>query len=137
MKHEFGGTLMSYIIGFIFSILFTLAAYFMVVNHSLGGTALVASILVLAVLQMFVQLLFFLHMGKEPKPYWNSTVFISFVGIILIIVIGSLWIMYHLNYNMMSQQMETKILNDEHMEMPGVVNEETQKEIKTTDDKNN
>ena len=113
MKHEFRGTLTSYIIGFIFSILFTLAAYFLVVNQSLSGGLLIAAILGLAIIQLFVQLLYFLHMGKEPKPYWNLTVFISFVGIILIIVIGSLWIMYHLNYHMTPTNMNSYMLQEE------------------------
>jgi|SRR5579859_5594901 len=113
MKHEFQGTLTSYSVGFICSILLTLAAYFMVVNHSLSDAALVACILALAVLQLFIQLLFFLHMGKEPKPYWNLTVFIAFVGIILIVVTGSLWIMYHLNYNMTPTDMNSYMLKEE------------------------
>src|SRR5258706_11331408 len=115
MKHEFQGTLTSYIIGLMISILFTLADYFMVVNHSLNGTLLIAAILGLAVIQLFVQLLFFLHMGKEPKPYWNLTVFISFVGIILIVVTGSLWIMSHLNYQMTPTDMNSYMLKEEGM----------------------
>lgn len=113
MKHEFRGTLWSYIIGFTLSILFTLLSYFLVVNHITSGALLVATILVLAIIQLFVQLLFFLHMGKEQKPYWNLTVFISFVGIILVIVIGSLWIMYHLNYHMTPTQMNSYMLKEE------------------------
>jgi cytochrome o ubiquinol oxidase operon protein cyoD len=109
----------------------TLVAFFVVNQHVTAKLfsyeAVILIILSLAVAQLFVQLFFFLHMGKEKKPRWNLAVFISFIGVILLIVIASLWIMYHLNYNMTPHQMEQKVVEDELMELPGSSEKEMQK----------
>jgi cytochrome o ubiquinol oxidase operon protein cyoD len=97
--HEHG-TIASYIVGFILSLVFTAIPYFLVTKHAVAGNALVATILGFAVLQMGVQLVFFLHLGREKKPYWQSLFLVSTVGIILVVVGGSMWIMHHLHYNM-------------------------------------
>ena len=99
-------TTKSFVIGFIISIALTLAAYVAVVNKVLSGDILVTFILFLAFVQLVVQLLFFLHLGREPKPRWNLQVFLVAFSIIFVVVVGSIWIMHHLNYNMLpSEQM--------------------------------
>jgi cytochrome o ubiquinol oxidase operon protein cyoD len=98
-KHEHGTT-RSYVRGFLLSLVFTFIPYYLVTEHALSGNALVATILGFAVVQMIIQIVFFLHLGREPKPNWNLLFFISTVGIILVVVVGSLWIMHHLHYNM-------------------------------------
>jgi len=94
------GTTESYVIGFLFSIVFTIIPYLLVVNRSVSGSALLATILGFAVLQMIIQILFFLHLGRGPKPLYNVVFFISTVSIILVVIGGSLFIMKHLHYNM-------------------------------------
>jgi cytochrome o ubiquinol oxidase subunit IV len=106
-------TLQSYITGFVLSVVLTLAAYFLVVNHALTGTMLIAAILGLAMVQLVVQLLFFLHMGQEKKPRWNLLFFVSFLSIIFIVVVASLWIMAHLNYNMSPDQINKHTMEEE------------------------
>ncbi len=93
-------TLAKYGIGFGLSLLLTLAAYSLVMY---GGTSpwLLASITLLAVVQMVVQLIFFLHLGEEASPRAKLLSFIFMAGTLLIIVVGSLWIMANMNYNMM------------------------------------
>jgi len=99
--------LWSYVIGFVLSITLTLAAYFLVEQSATSGHVglskqfVIIVILVLALIQLAVQLVFFLHLGREPKPRWNLMVFGYVFLLVAIIVGGSLWIMYHLNYNMM------------------------------------
>lgn len=95
------GNLKSYIVGFVLSVILTLAAYFVVASHLFAGWVLLLIITVLAVEQLVVQLSFFLHLGRESKPRWNLTAFISMLGVIFIVVFGSVWIMNNLNYNMM------------------------------------
>lgn len=96
------GSLQTYVLGFIMSILLTLAAYYLVVGHFLTDWVLDYAIVSLSVVQILVQLLFFLHLGNEPKPYWNLLVFLFMVLVVAIIVIGSLWIMYELDYRTMA-----------------------------------
>jgi cytochrome o ubiquinol oxidase subunit IV len=109
----------SYLIGFILSIVLTIVAYLLVQTHIfsshqvLGHELLIFLLLTLALIQLIVQLFFFLHLGREPQPRWNLIFFISTIGIVLLVVIGSLWIMNHLNYNMMPQDMEKFLLEDE------------------------
>lgn len=77
------------------SLLLTLGAYFLA-SHHLFAFAL----LPLACVQAAVQLIFFLHVGQEKKPRWNLLFFGFMLMVVLLVVVCSLWIMYHLNYNM-------------------------------------
>jgi cytochrome o ubiquinol oxidase operon protein cyoD len=45
-------------------------------------------------------LVFFLHLGQGKDTKWNLVIMLSTLTIVLIVVIGSIWIMNHLNYNM-------------------------------------
>jgi len=94
-----------YIIGFCLSLILTLAAYITVTNHVFSNPLLLIAVISLAMVQLIVQLFFFLHLGEEKKPRWNLQFLISTVGIILLVVIASLWIMSHLNYNMTPKEM--------------------------------
>lgn len=107
------GSMKSYVIGFILSLVFTLIPYYLVVNHSFTGNALLATILGFGVLQMVIQITFFLHLGRGPEPDWNLFFFISTVGIILIVVGGSIMIISNLHYNMLPTEQTKKVANDE------------------------
>ena len=100
------GTLKSYIIGFILSIALTVIPYLIVVDHLLAGDAIVIAIVILGILQLLVQLVFFLHLSSAPDQRWNLMTFAFTVLILVIIVVGSLWIMYNLDYNMMEHATE-------------------------------
>jgi cytochrome o ubiquinol oxidase operon protein cyoD len=102
-------SLKSYLAGFISSVVLTLAAYFAVVNHVHNALVIILS---LAVIQVVIQLIFFLHLGKGQDASWNLVVFFSTFTIILILVIGSIWIMGHLNYNMTPQDIQN-YMNDQ------------------------
>lgn len=95
------GTVSSYIVGFILSILLTIVPYAIVTKHIFSTTTTFIAISILALLQLFVQLVYFLHLGKESKPKWNMLAFAFTVIVVAILVVGSLWIMYNLDYNMM------------------------------------
>jgi cytochrome o ubiquinol oxidase subunit IV len=106
-------TLIMYIIGFVLSLLLTLAAYFSVINHVMSGTMIMLVIAGLAIAQLLVQLLFFLHLGQESKPRFNLLIFLFMVLVVGIVVIGSLWIMHHLDYNMMPADMDKFMLEQQ------------------------
>ena len=102
-------TLKSYIIGFVLSVVLTLTAFLVVIDPGffrIGYGTIVPTILVLAVVQLFVQLIFFMHLAKESGPRWRLAALISTISIVLIVVVGSIWIMNHLNYNMMASPSE-------------------------------
>ncbi|WP_299002198.1 cytochrome o ubiquinol oxidase subunit IV [uncultured Shewanella sp.] len=95
------GTLKSYIIGFILSILLTVIPYYLVVEQSLPLTTVVMAIVVLGVAQLIVQLVFFLHLNTKSEQGWNFLSFVFTAVIVAILLAGSLWIMYNLRINMM------------------------------------
>lgn len=89
------------LLGFISSIVLILAAYFGVTYHWFSGMQLMSFVFGLAMIEALVQLVCFLHLGLESKPYWHLIMFIVMAILVVVIVAGSMWIMYHLNYNMM------------------------------------
>jgi cytochrome o ubiquinol oxidase subunit IV len=102
VQKEWHGTVKSYVIGFVASLLLTAASFLLVMTKLFSGPALVYTIICLALAQAVVQLLFFLHVGQEAKPRWETVVFFFMVMVLLILAIGSLWIMYDLNDRLMS-----------------------------------
>jgi cytochrome o ubiquinol oxidase subunit IV len=111
--HNTAGDLKAYVTGFILSLIFTFLPYYMVVNQNVSGTALLATIIGFAFLQMAIQIFFFLHLGRGPKPLYNVVFFFSTLGIILVVVGGSLFIMSHLHYNMTPAEVTKKLAQDE------------------------
>jgi cytochrome o ubiquinol oxidase operon protein cyoD len=99
------GNLKTYTIGFVLSLIFTISSYLLVVNRGRARVTLIAGVIItLALTQFIVQLLYFLHLGKETKPRWKLYVFIMMIVIVLILVFGSIWIMNNLNYRMTPEQ---------------------------------
>jgi len=94
------GSVKSYSVGFGLAIILTLAAFLVVTSGWFSQGAAIAVISLLAVVQLIVQLMFFLHLGRD-KVKWKATAFYTMLIILVLIVGGSLWIMYNLDYNMM------------------------------------
>lgn len=92
--------LQSYSVGFVFSLLLTIAPYYIVTRHVFETRSLTLIVAFFAVIQLLVQVVYFLHLNKKSKPHWNMVVFFFTLLIVLFLVVGSLWIMYHLNVNM-------------------------------------
>lgn len=118
MKH---GTHTTYIAGFILSVLLTLAAYLPVYIHvsanhaTLPHEVIIPIIVGLAVVQLLVQLVLFLHLGSEPRPRWNLMTTLFAAMVVVIIVFGSLWIMGNLDYHHPTppDQLDHSIMQDE------------------------
>lgn len=102
-SHDSGhGSVKSYTLGFIFSIILTIIPFYLVMHHSASTETLIIVAVVCAVFQLLIQLICFLHLNSESGPRWNLVAFVFTVLIVGILMVGSLWIMYNLNYNMMS-----------------------------------
>lgn len=108
-------TFMKYTTGFVLSLLLTLVAYGAVVLKAFDG-ALIASLGILAVIQMIVQLVYFLHLEDEAKPRYKLLSYVTMAIVLLILVVGSLWIMANMNYNMnhMTPQQKDDYMLNEH-----------------------
>lgn len=95
-------TLSAYISGLILCILLTLAAFAVVEKRLFTDKHLYLSLAILAVVQLFVQVVCFLRLNASPEGRWNLMPFLFAILLIAILAGGSLWIMYNLNYNMMN-----------------------------------
>ena len=94
------GTHKTYILGFSLSVLITVIAFFVVGFKIFPAMATYVSITVLALIQLYVQLVFFLHLSTDSKARWNLISAIFALIVVFIIVAGTLWIMFDL-YSMM------------------------------------
>jgi cytochrome o ubiquinol oxidase subunit IV len=94
------GSLKSYVIGFVLSIVLTIIPLVLVMNKVMSGTALFVAITTMAVLQLLVQLFFFMHIREGEKPRYNVQALILGAVIVLTVVVGSIWVM---SFNSMVQ----------------------------------
>jgi cytochrome o ubiquinol oxidase operon protein cyoD len=103
---ESHGSAKSYLIGFALSVLLTAAAFWAATASGLPTKDIIITIATLAVVQILVHLVYFLHMNTSSAQRWNVTAFAFTVVILAIVVGGNLWVMHNSNVLMMPH-MET------------------------------
>jgi cytochrome o ubiquinol oxidase operon protein cyoD len=93
----------SYVVGLALASLLTIGSFWAAHNHGLiYEPGVPMALAALAIAQMGVHIAFFLHITTGPDNT-NNALALAFGALIVGIVIGgSLWIMYHLNANMMA-----------------------------------
>ncbi len=95
------GSLRGYLVGYFVAVLLTIASFLAAQTHALTPSSVTAAITVLAIAQMLVHLIFFLHISTSPHQRTNILAFAVALLIVSMVVAGSLWIMSHLESNMM------------------------------------
>lgn len=105
IQKEWHGSYKAYAIGLVLSLILTAVSFSMVITEAFSETLLPHILLGLALVQAIVQLIFFLHLGQEAKPRWETLSFYFMLLILLIVVGGTLWIIYDLNVRVMSHMM--------------------------------
>ena len=96
------GTQSSYLLGFVLSVVLTAIPFWLVMSGAIDNkqaTAIV--IMAFAVVQIVVHMVFFLHMNTASEGGWSMLALIFTLILVVIVLTGSLWVMYHLNANMM------------------------------------
>ena len=94
----------SYLYGLVLAVALTLASFWAAQTHLIYGPGIPVAIAVFAVAQMGVHLVFFLHITTAPDNT-NNALALAFGTLIAgLVVFGSLWIMDHLNHNLMPMQ---------------------------------
>ncbi len=101
IQKDWPQTLKLYLTGFIFSVALTALSFSLTTVKFFSLPILIAVLIFLAVTQAFIQLIFFMHMGKEHKPRWMTLVFYFMVMVVVIVVLGSLWIISDLDHRVM------------------------------------
>ncbi|MCZ8513060.1 cytochrome o ubiquinol oxidase subunit IV [Paenibacillus filicis] len=96
---EAHGSFQSYTLGFLCSIVLTVIPVAIVLGGWLEGKTKAVVLMTAGVLQLIVQLFFFMHLREEKKPRYNLISLMLGLVILVIIVAGSMWIML---YNMVA-----------------------------------
>ena len=101
--HEAGhGSFKGYMIGFGLSIILTAIPFALVMSGVFDSKLLTAAlVMAFAVAQIIVHMIFFLHMNPRSEGGWTMMALIFTLVLVAITLAGSLWVMHHLNTNMM------------------------------------
>ena len=100
-QHESTASVLSYTVGLGLAILATIASFVVSQTDLLWPPGIPVGLIVLALAQIGVHLVFFLHLGSGPD-HTNNILALAFGVLIVFLVIGgSIWIVTHLNANMM------------------------------------
>ncbi|MBY0237974.1 MAG: cytochrome o ubiquinol oxidase subunit IV [Burkholderiaceae bacterium] len=96
------GSLKTYTIGFILSVVLTAIPFWLVMGKVLDNPSTTAMILLgLGAVQIVVHMVYFLHMNSKSEGGWNMLALIFSAILVVIVLSGSIWVMYHMNHNMM------------------------------------
>ena len=90
-----------YLLGLGLATLLTIASFWADQTREIYASGISVALLVLAVAQIGIHLIFFLHITTDPDNENNILALAFGVLIVCLIVFGSLWVMLHLNHNLM------------------------------------
>ena len=94
----------AYLIGLGLATLLTIVSFYIARTTLVWEPSIPVALAVLAIAQMGVHLVFFIHITTGPDNVNNVMALAFGVLIVLLVITGSLWIMYHLNHNMMPME---------------------------------
>jgi cytochrome o ubiquinol oxidase operon protein cyoD len=96
------GSLKGYLTGFILSVVLTAIPFWLVMDHVIANANVtILLIMAFAAVQIVVHMIYFLHMNSHSEGGWSLLALIFTLVLVGIVLAGSLWVMYHLNSNMM------------------------------------
>ena len=96
------GSLKGYLTGFGLSVVLTAIPFWLVMGHVIADSRSVTLLIMgIGICQIVVHMVYFLHMNTRSEGGWTMLALIFTVVIVVITIAGSVWIMYHMNANMM------------------------------------
>jgi cytochrome o ubiquinol oxidase subunit IV len=95
------GSRRTYLIGFLLSVVLTAVPFWLVMSGALTPQLTGIVIVLLAVVQIMVHTVCFLHVNTRSEGGWTLMAYAFTAVMVLIVIAGSLWIMFHINSNMM------------------------------------
>ena len=104
-----------YVIGFVLSVILTAIPFWLVMNNVIQDRTTI--ILVLggfAIVQVLVHMVYFLHMNAKVEGGWTMVSTIFTLVFVMIAIAGTLWVMFHMNKNMMPSHGE----HGQHQQQP-------------------
>jgi len=97
-----------YTLGLVLALGLTATSFWAASTHALWAPGIPIGLCVLAIAQMGIHLVFFLHITTGPDNTNNVLALAFGVLIVFLVMVGSLWIMAHLNHNMLPME---KLMN--------------------------
>lgn len=102
--HEDHGSFKGYVTGFVLSVILTAIPFWLVMGDVLGSKGLAGFIILgFAAVQIVVHMIYFLHMNTRSESGWTFLALIFTIMLVVITLSGSIWVMYHLDSNMMPE----------------------------------
>lgn len=91
-----------YTIGFVLSVILTAIPFVLVMGNVLNDSVTTAAVILgFAAVQIVVHMVYFLHMNSKSEGGWNMLALMFTLILVIITLVGSIWVMFHLNTNMM------------------------------------
>ncbi|MGF6492608.1 cytochrome o ubiquinol oxidase operon protein cyoD [Luteibacter sp. 621] len=108
-------TLGGYLLGFFLAVVLTAIPFWLVMGKVVPDTRTLSVILLaFAAIQIVVHMIYFLHMDTKSQGGWNMLALIFTLVLVVITLSGSIWVMFHMNANMMpgmSHDMSQQVKN--------------------------
>jgi cytochrome o ubiquinol oxidase operon protein cyoD len=95
-----GAGVRSYLLGLALAVALTLASFWVARTHIIYGPGIPVALVALAVAQMGIHLVFFLHITTAPDNTNNVLALAFGILIVFVLVFGTVWVMAHMNHNM-------------------------------------
>ena len=96
------GTFGGYMTGFVLSVILTAIPFWLVMGNVLGDTLRTSIVIMaLAAVQIVVHMIYFLHMNTKSEGGWTFLALVFTLTLVVITLVGSIWVMYHMDQNMM------------------------------------
>ena len=93
----------------ILSVILTVIPFWLVMGKVFVSSSVTAFVILgFAAVQMVVHMVYFLHMNTKAEGGWSMLALIFTLVLVVITLAGSLWVMYHLNHNMMPSMHDMK-----------------------------
>ncbi len=104
--HAPHSTLRGYATGFVLAVLLTAIPFWLVMGKVFADSSTTGFVLLgLATVQIVVHMIYFLHMNTKSEGGWSMLALLFTMMLVVIMLSGSIWVMYHLNHNMMPGMM--------------------------------
>ena len=101
---EIAEGILGYLVGLGLASLITVVAFYIAGTTLVWRPSIPIALMVLAIAQMGVHLVFFLHVTTGPESYNNILALAFGLLIVFVVIVGSLWVMANLNHNMMPME---------------------------------
>lgn len=105
-------TLKGYVTGFILAVVLTAIPFYLVMNKSIESSATMGFVLLgIAAVQVVVHMIYFLHMDGKVQGGWSMLAMMFTIMVVVVMLSGSLWVMYHMNHNMIPGVMPAEMVH--------------------------